>query len=81
MKVKIRAQFVSRIFDILAWVILAVGVLASVIIGLGSLFSGDGQTLLLGLIVAVMVLVYTGITWAGVTLAAVVAGYINQKSE
>lgn len=74
--VSTRARFVANIFDIVAWVVLVVGAIAAVVVFFGSLDDSVGGAFLL----TVFVLAYTAVTWAGVSLASVIAGYIEQKS-
>jgi hypothetical protein len=76
MNVHVRAVFVARIFDVLAWVILVVGALAA-LSGIIYLFSSGVE----GLFIFFVAIVYTVLAWAGVSLAAVVAGYIAQRTE
>ena len=80
MNVELRARAVSRVFDVLAWVVLGVGGLAAVLVVIGSLFAGDGQTLLVGLVAAVAIVVYSIVQWALVSLGSIVAGYIAARS-
>ena len=75
MNVHIRAQFVARIFDVLAWVILGIGGLAG-IYGIVAFFGAPAEGLLILLVVAVQ----TAIAWAVISLAAVVAGYIAHRT-
>ena len=84
MNVAARAAGVARIFDILAWIVLVVfglatgiGLLAAIVV----LFSEGFAEFLFVLLYAVGAAVYGALTWASVSLATVVAGYIAQKSE
>ena len=75
MNVHVRAQFVARIFDVLAWAVLALGGLAS-LYGLIALFQAPAE----GGLILLIVLVQTALAWAAVSLAAVIAGYIAQRT-
>ena len=85
MHVSVRATFVARIFDVVAWVILGIGVVFGGLAFLAGLFGlfGDSYaySLSLGIFMLVTAAIYTAISWASIALAAVVAGYIAQKSE
>jgi hypothetical protein len=77
------ADRVSSIFNALALAVLVIGLVAAI----GALVSGilqitnDGAGALIGGIVAALVIgVYALITWAGVQLAALVAGYIKVRA-
>jgi hypothetical protein len=78
-----RAAAVSRIFGILATVVLIVGVLfiaGGIVTWLSILFDrglGDAWPALFAVLGAI---VYTALAWAGVTLSSVVAGYVALKS-
>lgn len=83
--IRSKATKVARIFDILATVVLIVGALGVVttsLLGVVGLFSDDGGfgTLLIALASAVGIAIYTALTWAGITLATIVAGYIAERS-
>lgn len=78
------ADRVSSIFNAVAVFVLVVGLLAAV----GALISGivnvgnDGAGAVIGGIVSALIIgVYAVITWAGVQLAALVAGYIKLRSS
>jgi len=75
MNVHVRAQFVARIFDILAWAILVIGGIA-VLYGVVWLFDTPAE----GLFIVVVALIQTALAWAGVSLAAIVAGYIAHRT-
>ena len=80
------ADRVSSIFNALATVVLVVGLAAAVLYAVIGFVNASDSTnafgsILLGLIVALLVAVYTLITWAGVQLAALVAGYIRVRTE
>lgn len=80
-----RATSVARIFNAVAIFVLIVG---AVLIGgnlLIGIFGGYGDSWLwsfvMGIVFAAVTAVYTAITWAGVTLATIVAGYIALRTE
>lgn len=72
-----RARMVSNIFDILAWFVLVVG-------GLITFFSViaavTGDDVMYGLMFSVGLAAYTVVSWAGIQLASLVAGYIENRS-
>ena len=78
-----RAAAVSRIFKILATVVLIIGalsVIGGLITWLAVLFDrgiGDSWP---ALVAAIAAAIYTALAWAGITLSSVVAGYIALKS-
>lgn len=76
MNVKTRAAMVARIFDILAWVVLIIGGLITLFTLIG-VFTEGVEYLLIALVAAA----YTGVSWASVTLASVIAGFIGQKAD
>lgn len=77
-----RATFAATIFDILAWVVLVVGVVGAVVAFFSAYSVADGfDAFLLGAAWAIGALVYTALAWAGATLGTVVAGYIANRSE
>jgi hypothetical protein len=82
--VNTRARFVSNIFDILAWVVLGIGGFFTVIAFLAGLFGTMGDewinSFAVGVGVTLSIAVYTAITWASISLASIIAGYIQQKS-
>jgi len=73
MSLQRKAKFVARVFDILGWVILALGTLASLAVAAES---GEGGE---AIFIVLFGLAYTIIMWAWVTLAAVIAGYVEHK--
>jgi hypothetical protein len=84
MDVARRAGAAARIFDILGWVILFVGGLAGIInfatfIGL----AGTDFWPALGIFVggSIVIVIYTALAWASITLATAVAGYISKRVE
>jgi len=84
MNVKIRAVFVARIFDIIAWVILIVGGLAAVLNIVVGLFGAFADTwissVVIGIGIGLAIAVMTAIYWAAVSLASIIAGYIAAES-
>lgn len=83
--IRSKATKVARIFDILATVVLiigALGIAAMAFSGVVGLFSDDGGlgALVIALAGAVGVAIYTALTWAGITLATIIAGYIAERS-
>lgn len=77
-----RAGVAARIFDILAWVVLVVGVVGAVVAFFSAYQVTDGfDAFLLGAAWAVGTLVYTALIWAWVTLSTAVAGYIAVRTE
>lgn len=72
-----RAQLVALIFNILAWVVLVLGALSAVFLFFGFLMEDEAGTAIL---VTGLTLVYTAVSWAGVQLASLVAGYIAHRS-
>lgn len=76
-----RASVVARIFDVLAWVVLVVGVVGAVVAFFSAYQVTDGfEAFLLGAAWAVGTLVYTALIWAWITLSTAVAGYIANRS-
>lgn len=78
------ADRVSRIFNAVAIFVLVVGLLAAI----GALIGGivqvgtDGAGAVIGgIVAALLIAVYAIITWAGVQLAALIAGYIKLRSS
>jgi ABC-type uncharacterized transport system permease subunit len=77
------ADRVSAIFNAVAIVVLIVGFLAALFALLAGIFSIGTEgidALFGGLAAALIIAVYTIITWAGVQLAALVAGYIKVRT-
>jgi hypothetical protein len=85
MNVQARAQAVSRVFDAIAWVVIAMTVIAMLIAGLPGLFGAYSDSWIasaaLGVAFAAAAAIYGAITWAGITLATVIAGYIAARSH
>ena len=79
-----KATKVEQIFDVLATVVLIVGTVGIISFVLSGLFGlsaegGGFGALLIALAGAVGVAIYTALTWAGITLATVIAGYIAER--
>ena len=75
--VSTRARFVANIFDILAWVVLGLGAFSAVsllVVGIANDNLGEGFAWAFG------ISVYTAVAWASISLASIVAGYIEHKS-
>ena len=78
-----RAGAVSGIYQTIATVVIIVGVLAMVA-GFIQAFAETDDTfvaIMAGLLVALVVLVWTVVAWAGVQMFALVAGYIHQRTK
>lgn len=79
-----KAQKVATIFDILAILVLVVGGLAAGFVLLASFIGAvsDSSSIAFfpGLLLALFIGVYTALTWASITLATVVAGYIANRT-
>ena len=83
MDVKSRAMRTAQIFDLLAKVVLGLGVVAALIllgITVFGFVAGEGVWALLPLLGLLVVAAGTALAWAGVTLATVVAGYVAERS-
>jgi flagellar motor component MotA len=74
------ADRVASIFNALAMFVLVIGVIAAVLVLVGGIMNEDSTSILQGIAAALVILVYTAITWAGVQLAALVAGYIRVRT-
>ena len=84
MNIQARATSVARVFDTLAWVVIAVGVVSAGVSFLGLTFgteAGFFAGLIYGLLAVALVGIYTALTWASITLGTIVAGYIAQRSR
>lgn len=82
--VNTRARFVANIFDALGWVVLGIGGFFAIISFLAGLFGTMGDewinSFAIGFGVTLTISIYTAITWASISLASIIAGYIEQKS-
>lgn len=79
------ADRVASIFNALSIFVLIIGAVAAAILLIGGLVAAlDTDTPAVGVVGAVIAAlvagIYTAITWAGVQLAAVVAGYIKVRT-
>jgi hypothetical protein len=71
-----RANMVSNILNILAWVMLVVGGLVAFFAAVGLIMDGD---VLYGLFWGVIIFAGAAVQWALVQLGSLLAGYISQK--
>jgi hypothetical protein len=74
------ADRVASIFNALATFVLVIGIIVAALVLIGGFMNEDGTAILQGIAAALVILVYTAITWAGVQLAALVAGYIRVRT-
>lgn len=77
-----RAGSVAAIFNTLATVVLVLGIIAMVAGFIQAIAASDSVLagIFAGLLVALAVGVYVAVSWAGITLAALVAGYIQTRT-
>jgi uncharacterized membrane-anchored protein len=80
------ADRVASIFNALSIFVLVIGLIAAavvLVVGLIAAFSSDSPFVgILGALVGALVAgIYAAITWAGVQLAAVIAGYIKVRTS
>jgi hypothetical protein len=79
-----KATKVGTIFDTIGWVVALSGSLLVLLVLLGTmlaLFGDDGlYALMIGIPAAIVVVIYTAVLWASVSLATIVAQYIASKS-
>jgi hypothetical protein len=79
------ADRVSSIFNALAMFVLVIGTIVAILVLVGGFigaFSSDtGGSIISGIAAALVIGVYTAITWAGVQLSALVAGYIKVRTS
>ena len=80
------ADRVASIFNALSMFVLVIGLLAATLVLLGGVIAAlNSDSTLVGilgaLLGALLAAVYTAITWAGVQLAAVVAGYVKVRTS
>lgn len=78
-----RSGAVAGIYQTIATVVIIVGVLAMVA-GFIQAISNTDDTfvgIMAGLVVALAILVYVVVAWAGVQMFALVAGYIHQRTK
>lgn len=78
-----RAGAVSGIYQVIATVVIIVGILAMVAGFVQAVASTDDTFVgvMAGLLVALAILVYVVVAWAGVQMFALVAGYIHQRTK
>jgi uncharacterized membrane protein (UPF0136 family) len=78
------ADRVSSIFNALAMFVLVIGTVVALLalVGgfVGAFNSDSGPSIISGIALALLIAVYTAITWAGVQLSALVAGYIKVRT-
>ena len=80
------ADRVASIFNALSIFVLIIGVLGALVVliaGLATIGSSDSPVVAVlgGIVGALLVGIYTAITWAGVQLAAVIAGYVKVRTS
>lgn len=78
-----RAAAVSGIYQTIATVVIVVGVLAMVAGFIQAVANADDTFvgIMAGVLVALAILVYVVVAWAGVQMFALVAGYIHQRTK
>lgn len=78
-----RSGAVAGIYQTIATVVIIVGVLAMIAGFLQAVIDADDVLvgILAGLLVALAILVYVVVAWAGVQMFALVAGYIHHRSK
>jgi hypothetical protein len=74
------ADRVASIFNGLAMFVIVIGIVTAVLALIGGFTAGGSTSIIQGIALALVALVYTAITWAGVQLAALVAGYIRVRT-
>ena len=78
------ADRVAGIFNALATLVLVIGSIIALLVLVGGFigaFNDDsGPSILSGIAAALLIGIYTAITWAGVQLSALVAGYIKVRT-
>lgn len=72
-----KARMVATIFEILAWVVLGLGALSAIVYFIAALSNGDFWA---GIIVAGGIAVYSIVSWACISLAGVIAEYIEHRA-
>lgn len=80
------ADRVASIFNALSIFVLVIGLVAAAVVLIGGLIAALNTDapfvgILGALLGAILAAVYTAITWAGVQLAAVVAGYVKVRTS
>lgn len=78
-----RAGAVSGIYNTIATVVILVGILAMVAGFIQAIAADDDLFIgiMAGLLVALVVLVWTVVAWAGVQMFSLVAGYIHDRTR
>lgn len=78
-----RAGAVAGIYQTIATVVIIVGILAMVAGFIQAVAETDDTFvgIMAGLLVALAILVYVVVAWAGVQMFALVAGYIHQRTK
>ena len=82
-KLAARAGAVSGIYQTIATVVIIIGVLAMVAGFIQAIANSDDTFvgIMAGILVALAILVYVVVAWAGVQMFALVAGYIHQRTK
>ena len=82
-KLAARSGAVAGIYQVIATVVIIVGVLAMIAGFIQAVASADDTFIgiMAGLLVALAILVYVVVAWAGVQMFALVAGYIHQRTK
>lgn len=77
-----RAGSVATIFSTLATVVLILGAIAAIAGFIQAIAASDSILLgiFAGILVALAIGVYVAVSWAGITMAALVAGYIQTRT-
>ena len=75
------ADRVASIFNGLSIFVIVIGVITAVLVLIGGFTSDADGAIIQGIALALVALIYTAITWAGVQLAALVAGYIKVRTS
>ena len=78
-----RALRVSTIFNVLTTVVLVLGGIAAVISFFAGIAISDntGAGIVVGLLYAIIAVIYAGLLWAGIQLSSLVAGYIYTRTK
>ena len=75
------ADRVASIFNALSIFVLVIGLIAATIVLIGGVIAAlNSDSPAVGILGALVAGVYTAITWAGVQLAAVIAGYVKVRT-
>ncbi len=75
------ADRVASIFNGLSIFVIVVGAATAVLLLIGGFTSDADGAIIQGIALALVAVIYTAITWAGVQLAALVAGYIKVRTS